>query len=362
LLELERSRATESLKSGRVTTSMAPPEFACPACRITLARQADGYACPACARVFAVVDGIPLLVLDAAGAGHGELDHHRQDGAGRAGDGHKTAQARFTDEATREEFEIDRPHGTPRLYRFLLQDKLRRATAPIGDELRDATALVVCGGSGMDGEFLARAGAHVVSSDLSLGAARRTRERGRRYGIDILPVVADVEALPFGDRAFDLVLVHDGLHHLERPDVGLAEMTRVADRWVSVTEPARAVATTVAVKLGLAVDREPAGNRVERMSPLAVAAALAEAGFRPMVIERYAMYYHHTPGRLTSILSAPGIYAIARFVWLLGNAVVGRVGNKMVAVAERGTDGLERQPHTGVRGRTTNVTSLEKSS
>jgi ubiquinone/menaquinone biosynthesis C-methylase UbiE len=40
--------------------------------------------------------------------------------------------------------------------------------------------------------------------------------------------VADAERLPFPDRSIDVVYVHDGLHHLARPEAGLAEMTRVA--------------------------------------------------------------------------------------------------------------------------------------
>jgi glycosyltransferase involved in cell wall biosynthesis/SAM-dependent methyltransferase/uncharacterized protein YbaR (Trm112 family) len=334
LLELEQSRASTSRPIRRVTTSTPLPEFACPACRMTLTVEGDGYVCPACAWVFTVVDGIPILVLDPANS-HGEPNHHRHDGAGYAGHGHKDAQSRFTDDATGADFEIGRPHGTPRLYRFLLGEKLRRATAPIGDRLRGATALVVCGGSGLEGEFLARAGAHVVSSDLSLGAARRTRERARRYGIDLIPVVADVEALPFLDRAFDLVLVHDGLHHLERPHVGLVEMARVADRWVSVTEPARANATAVAVRLGLALDREPAGNRVERMSLAETVATLAGLGFDELAAGRYVMYYRHEPGWVMSVLSWSILYPLVRSAWRFANALAGGVGNKMTVVSER---------------------------
>jgi glycosyltransferase involved in cell wall biosynthesis/uncharacterized protein YbaR (Trm112 family) len=337
LLELEQSRATTWRLANRLTTARPMPEFACPACRLALAKEGDAYVCLACARAFALVDGIPLLVLDAANYSHVESDHHGQDGGGYAGHSHKGAQSRFTDDATSADFEIDRPHGTPRLYRFLLRDKLRRATSPIGEELRGATALVVCGGSGLEGEFLARAGAHVVSSDLSLGAARRTRERARRYGIDIIPVVADVEALPFLDRAFDLVLVHDGLHHLERPDVGLVEMARVADRWVSVSEPARANATAVAVRLGLALDREPAGNRVGRMSLAETATTLRTLGFQELAAGRYVMYYRHKPGRVMRVLSWRILYPLVRSAWRLVNALAGGVGNKLVVVSERQT-------------------------
>jgi SAM-dependent methyltransferase len=187
----------------------------------------------------------------------------------------------------------------------------------------------------MDAEFLARAGASVVASDLSLGAARRTRERARRYGLDIMAIVADVERLPFADDAFDLVFVHDGLHHLERPQAGLMEMSRVARRWISLTEPARAAATSVAVRAGIALDREVAGNRVARLNATDVIESLHHAGFRPLVVERYAMYYRHEPGGVFRTLSRRRIFPLVWACWRAANAVVGRIGNKLVVVAER---------------------------
>jgi glycosyltransferase involved in cell wall biosynthesis/SAM-dependent methyltransferase/uncharacterized protein YbaR (Trm112 family) len=332
LLELERARGNRFRPSTGATSTTPVPQFVCPVCRLPLAHGGEEYLCGSCTRAYPIIDGIPVLLADGAVAEHEDIDQH---GGGAVAHGHKAAQAQFTDVATSEDFEIDRPHGTPRLYQFLLREKIRRATAPIAEALPGATALVVCAGSGMDAEFLARAGTRVVASDISFGAARRTRERARRYGIDIVPVVADVEALPFPDQAFDLVFVHDGLHHLERPKIGLTEIARVARRWVSVTEPARAAVTRGAVILGLAMDREPAGNRVERLSPSDVTALLAEAGFDPLHVERYAMYYHHAPGRITKLLSREGVYPIARSIWRIVNAMIGGVGNKMVVVSER---------------------------
>jgi SAM-dependent methyltransferase len=195
--------------------------------------------------------------------------------------------------------------------------------------------LTVCGGSGMDAEFLARVGARVVSSDLSLGAARRTQERARRYRLDVTPIVADAERLPFKDGAFDLVFVHDGLHHLERPLAGLAEMARSARHWVSVTEPARAAATAVAVRAGLALEREDAGNRVARLTIDEVEGALRTGGLRPIVAQRYAMFYRHEPGPLSYALSRRGVFPVVRAAWRLGNSIIGKAGNKLVVVAER---------------------------
>jgi SAM-dependent methyltransferase len=322
--------------STSATSSADGLTFVCPVCRGPLQSAADEYACGPCGRTYPIVDGIPIFLPDDTLAEHDEIDHlHVNHSAGTGGRTHKAAQAEHFDRAVAEEFEITRPHGTPRLYRFLLREKFRRATSSIGPNLVGASALTVCGGSGMDAEFLTRAGARVVASDISLGAARRTQERARRYGLDITPIVADVERLPFADGAFDVVLVHDGLHHLEQPQVGLAEMARVARRWVSVTEPARAVATSIAVRAGIALEREESGNRVARLTPTEVAGVLRTADFRPIVTERYAMYYRHEPGWVFRSLSRGGVFPLVRAGWKVVNGLIGRFGNKLVVVAER---------------------------
>jgi ubiquinone/menaquinone biosynthesis C-methylase UbiE/uncharacterized protein YbaR (Trm112 family) len=327
-------------KHGRALNHQSAPSLldaglACPVCRNPLKEGDDSLVCSACDRKYPVNDGIPLLVPDLAMTTHDEIEHH----SGRAGGAemisHKKAQAEHFDLAVAEQYEITRPHGTPRLYRFLLHEKFRRATASIGPDLIGATALTVCGGSGMDAEFLARAGAHVVTSDISFGAALRARERARRYGVAITSIVADVEHLPFAEEAFDLVFVHDGLHHLEQPDAGVAEMARVARRWVSVTEPASAAATRVAIKAGLALEREEAGNVVARLTPFQIVEMLGSRGFRPLAYHRYAMYYRHEPGSVFRMLSRRLIFPIVRIGWRAGNAAIGRFGNKMVVVAER---------------------------
>jgi len=221
-----------------------------------------------------------------------------------------------------------------RLYEWLLREKFRRAVAPLGGRLDGTTALVVCGGSGMDAEFLHERGAAVITSDISLGAAMRARERARRGGFPLLSIVADVERLPAGDSAVDLVFVHDGLHHLENPERGIVEMARVG-KAVSITEPARAAGTQLAVKLGLALHKEESGNVVARLRPKDVSVELERQGFQTLRAGRYLMYYRHEPGRIFALLSLPGLFVLARASWRAGNAMLGRWGNKLTVVAEK---------------------------
>lgn len=280
-----------------------------------------------------MLGGIPIYLRDPASAAHDELDHHHD------AHHHKAGQIAHFDRIAEEAFEANRPHGTPRLYRFHLAEKFRRATAPLVGQLRGASILTVCGGSGMDAEYFARAGALVVSSDLSAGAAARAKARAARYDLSIQSIVADVEDLPYPDQSLDGVAVHDGLHHLSDPYLGLEEMARVARRWVIVSEPARAAITRVAIRFGWALEEEHSGNRVARLMPTDVAAFLEARGFRVLRADRYAMYYPHQPGRVFSLLSKPFIYQAVLAGWRVANAVGGRFGNKMVVLAERVQEG-----------------------
>ncbi len=292
------------------------PLLACPACRGGLEWQPQQLRCGECGAEYELRDGIPVL---------------RPPGAGDTS--HKEQQEHFFDEAD-PEFEVTRPHGTPWFYRWALAEKFRRSLAAL-DLPRGASALTVCGGSGMDAEFLARAGFHVVASDLSFEAVRRAQERGRRHGLPILAVVADAEALPFRDRSVDLVYVHDGLHHLETPEGGLREMLRVARTAVSINEPARARATLLATRIRLAEHYEEAGNFIARLDPAWLAERVGAAGFEIVRNERYALVYRHVPGRLARLLSQPGLRELTRAALGTFNAVAGEIGNKLTLQAVR---------------------------
>jgi SAM-dependent methyltransferase len=297
---------------------LLPELLVCPACRSVLEWQAHEARCTGCGAVYEVADGIPVLRP-------GESDD---------ADGQKDVQAAFFDEAD-PEFEVTRPHGTPWLYQWLLAEKFRRSLAGLPLRVEGLTAVTICGGSGMDAEFLARAGASVISTDISLGAAQRTRERARRFGFDVLPVVADAGALPLRDGSVDLLYVHDGLHHLDSPEAGVREMLRTSRLAISINEPARAGATLLAARIGLAEHYEDAGNFIARLDPEALAAEVSAAGFEVVRSERYAMVYRHEPGRAARVLSQPGLRQLTRAALRGFNAVAGGIGNKLTLQAVR---------------------------
>lgn len=295
----------------------------CPSCRGLLDWSLHEVRCSGCAVAYRLEDGIPVFA-----------EPRPEDGPEAA---YKAAQIEFFDGES-EEFEISRPAGTTRLYRWLIDEKQRRPLRGVEHLLPGASVLVVCAGSGMDAEYLARAGARVIISDISLGAVRRARERSRRGGLPTLVIVADAERLPFGDATIDFVWVHDGLHHLADPYLGVEEMARVARRHVCITEPARAAATALAAKLGIALEREEAGNRVERLEPDRLGRCLLASGFEIELCERYAMYYSHRPGSPSRMLSRPRLFGPATAGLAAANLAIGRFGNKLGARAAR-TDG-----------------------
>lgn len=187
----------------------------------------------------------------------------------------------------------------------------------------------------MEAEFLARRGASVITADISRRAAERARERARRHGFAVESIVADVERLPFRDASIDLVYVHDGLHHLGEPVRGLHEMARVARRAVSVNEPASAAVTRAAVRVGLALEREEAGNRVARLDPDEVGRAVEAHGFMVVRAERYPMLYRHEPGPLSRALSRRPLLGPAQLAYGAASTLGGRIGNKLTVQAVR---------------------------
>lgn len=286
----------------------------CPDCQGALHKCEGRALCQSCAHTYPIEHGIPQLAIHSA---------KRHD------------QARFHDDHVNAEFEITRPHGAPELYRWYYAEKFRRSISKLGGMLNGATVLTVCGGSGMDGEFLARAGAKVIASDISPGASRRTQERARRFHLEITPIVADVERLPFRSESVDFVYVHDGLHHLEEPLQGLREMLRVAKTGVSISEPSQAAATAMAIRFGLALEYEEAGNRVGRVRLKDVASLLELSGFQVLDASRYAMYFRHEPGKLIEAMSRPLAFPLAIGTYRLAGRVLGRLGNKATVQAIR---------------------------
>ncbi len=244
-------------------------------------------------------------------------------------------QQRFYEEECDSDFEIARPHNCGRLYQFLIEHKFRTGLHVLGLDLAGCSVLEVCCGSGMMSEKFARAGATVTGIDFSPAAIARASVRARRSGFPSRFLVADAENLAFLDRSFDVVAVHDGLHHLDDPWRAIREMARVARRGVLILDPAQAVLTKLAIWAGIAVTVEEAGNTVKRLVSADVAACLREQGFERVVWRRSLMYYPHQPFRWFAWFDNPALFLTFRILFGGANLVLGKWGNKLALAATR---------------------------
>lgn len=250
-------------------------------------------------------------------------------------DPHKLRQAEAHDSAGSERFERTRPLGAPRFYGMLMEEKLSRSISELRGRLSGSSAVVVCAGSGMDAEYLARNGIPTIAVDVSLGSCRRTLDRADRAGLPILPVAGDAEQLPLRDASVGLAYVHDGLHHLRDYFRGLGEMLRVARGAVSISEPTRAAATAVLVRVGVSAEVEDSGNSVHRVPVEDVVDFVQARGFESLRADRYAMYYRHQPGPVVSLLSRPRLASLGMRAFRAANRIAGPAGNKMAVQAVR---------------------------
>jgi SAM-dependent methyltransferase len=85
---------------------------------------------------------------------------------------------------------------------------------------------VACG-TGVVSVTAARLGAGVTGLDLTPELLARARENARIARVEIVWHEGDVEKLPFGDAAFDVVLSEFGHIFAPRPEVAIGEMLRV---------------------------------------------------------------------------------------------------------------------------------------
>lgn len=99
----------------------------------------------------------------------------------------------------------------------------RRATAAALGLRPGERVLDVGAGTGASAAELARSGAYVVGTDLSLGMLAV----GRRQRPELPLLAGDALALPFADASFDAVTISFTLRNLVDPIAGLRELLRV---------------------------------------------------------------------------------------------------------------------------------------
>jgi SAM-dependent methyltransferase len=97
-----------------------------------------------------------------------------------------------------------------------------RAGVSAGSQVLDVAA-----GTGNASIPAARAGAHVIATDLTPELFDAGRKRARETGVEIEWMAADAEDLPFEDERFDYVLSSLGVQFVPRHEIVAGELVRV---------------------------------------------------------------------------------------------------------------------------------------
>ena len=165
-------------------------------------------------------------------------------------------------------YDLEDGHWWFRGRRAVLWALLRRAGLPDQPRLLDAG----CGTGRNLAEFGRLGTAQGV--DPSPQAIEFCRRRGLA-GVE----AAGIEALPFADGVFDLILATDVLEHVEHDDVAAAELRRVA-------APGALLVVTVPAYRWLWSQHDDSHHHLRRYTASALRARLVSGGWRP-VLETY---------------------------------------------------------------------------
>jgi SAM-dependent methyltransferase len=163
-------------------------------------------------------------------------------------------------------YDLEDGHWWFRGRRAVLWALMRRAGLPERPRMLDAG----CGTGRNLAEFGALGTAHGV--DPSPQAIDFCHRRGLTT-----VTAAGIEALPFADGEFDLILATDVLEHVERDDLAAAELRRVA-------APGAVLVVTVPAYQWLWSLHDDSHQHLRRYTARALRARLARAGWRPEVL------------------------------------------------------------------------------
>jgi SAM-dependent methyltransferase len=135
-------------------------------------------------------------------------------------------------EATTYDWAVEHEHVAGLLGRLIwgtdtsafYRDIARLSELPAGASVLD----IPCGGGVAFRGLRPERELRYVAADLSPVMLRRAGAEAERRGIRWIELAeADVEALPFEDRSFDVVVTYTGLHCFPDPPAAIAEMARV---------------------------------------------------------------------------------------------------------------------------------------
>lgn len=123
--------------------------------------------------------------------------------------------------------------------------------------------LICCGGGGIFVKEFIECGASVTLTDISQKALNYAKQTVKgNFEIDL----QNAESLTYKDSSFDWGFVCNGLHHLEKPLIGLYELLRVSKKGIILIESQDSLLIRLACYFRLSEIYEKSGNYVYRFS------------------------------------------------------------------------------------------------
>jgi ubiquinone/menaquinone biosynthesis C-methylase UbiE len=226
------------------------------------------------------------------------------------------------------EFEITRPHGTGRLYNYLINYKFSNAVDKLPFDIKGLSVLEICCGSGMMTEYFARKEAKIVAIDISEECINRAKIRAQKYGFYADFKIGDSENLSYPDKSYDIVFVHDGLHHLRNPNKVIREMIRISKRAVIIIEPRDAFITKIAVLLGFSA-RYEGEDKVYLLKNKDIINIFKTKDINNFEITSYIMYYPHKPTGVFKFFNKQLLYQLFLLLFYSTNLFFNKLGNKV---------------------------------
>jgi SAM-dependent methyltransferase/uncharacterized protein YbaR (Trm112 family) len=151
---------------------------------------------------------------------------------------------------------------------------------------RPQQILVAMCGSGFEFELWAKLTPNVSGMDISTGLLTNAVRRADALGLTGQFVAGDIEHIPFADGAFDLVVVHHGLHHLASLRQAVTELLRVSRDRCLICEPIDSPMRRLFRRTGISPGVEPGGTKVCDISEAALQQIVVESGGRLTLAKR----------------------------------------------------------------------------
>ncbi len=186
-------------------------QLLCPVCRGKLTSSLDSLKCEDCKEIYAIKDGIPVLLPSL-------LDQFSLE------------EAKYHSEFEEDPVDVHQLNSVRNEY---YHDLIRKKVISNGGVI-----LEVGGGTGQDAVAVVSAGMKLVETDISLGALGRNQQRilsNFANTKNVQFVCCTMASLPFPDQSFETVFAIATIHHLKNLLDGILEVARVTKPRGTVT-------------------------------------------------------------------------------------------------------------------------------